>query len=251
MESHEEMGKEMNIEVITSFNQKYYDIIGRESVDSWLKYWPEDMSLTCYVEEMSLPEQDRVRQINFDQLPKEYFEFQTAEGIKPRVKTFSKKAWSVIHAMFNSTADWIVWVDSDVLTVKPVTDNVLRDVLPNNALSMYMGVVYTETKDGRPGNWLVPETGIFAVNTRHPKFDQFRNEYRRHYVERDSKGLRRFYDNDVFGAVITKIPAVYIDLCKGCAKPYKTPLKHTVLGQYLHHYKAKHSKDHFAQLADQ
>jgi hypothetical protein len=40
----------MNIEVITSFNQNYYDLIGKDSVDSWLKYWPKELSLTCYVE---------------------------------------------------------------------------------------------------------------------------------------------------------------------------------------------------------
>jgi hypothetical protein len=243
------MGQAMNIEVITSFNQKYYDLIGKDCVSSWLEYWPKKMSLTCYVEEMTLPEQTRVRQVSFDQLPKGYFEFQEAE-VKPRVKTFSKKAWSVIHAMFNSTADWIVWVDSDVLTIKPISAQLLDKILPNHTLSTYMGVVYTETKDGRPGNWLVPETGIFAVNTQHPKFDEFRTEYRRHYLECDSAGLRRFYDNDVFGAVITKVSAEYNDLCKQFTKPYKTPLKHTILGKHLHHYKAKHSKDYFSQLID-
>jgi hypothetical protein len=115
---------------------------------------------------------------------------------------------------------------------------------------MYMGVTYTTDKSGNPGSWLVPETGVFAVNTRHAKFETFRNEYRRRYVERDHADLRRFYDNDVFGAAINLADAPVYDLCAGFAKPYKTPLPHTVLGDYLTHYKAKHSKAEYQADTD-
>jgi len=239
----------MKIEVITSFNQKYYDLIGYESLATWLQYWPQDLSITCYVEGMELPQQHRVNQIGFDQLPKEYWDLQEAD-VKERVKTFGKKGWSVIHAMYNSKADWIFWIDSDVITTAPITKKLLKSVLDNNCLAMYMGVTYTETKDGREGHWLVPETGVFAVNCRHPRFDAFRTEYRRRYVEMDSNSLRRFYDNDVFGAAVKSIQAPYKDLCADLEKEYKTPLRHTVLGPYLHHYKAKHSKDDFAQAVE-
>lgn len=239
----------MNIEVITSFNQKYYDLIGHESLASFLRHWPRDMSITCYVEEMTLPDQVRVQQIGFDQLPAEYWQLQTAE-VKDRVKTFGKKAWSVIHAMYNSSADWIFWIDSDVITTKDLDRTMIESVLDSKFLAMYMGVHYNTTKDGRTGDWLVPETGVFAVNCRHPKFNAFRHEYRRRYIEMDRTGLRRFYDNDVFGAAVRCVGADYNDLCAEFKKAYKTPLRHTVLGPYLHHYKAKHSKDDFAQQAE-
>jgi len=237
------------IEVITSFNQRYYDLIGYESLATWLKYWPTDMEITCYVEGMTLPSQSRVNQVGFDQLPKEYWDLQNAE-IKERTKTFGKKAWSVIHAMYHSQADWIFWIDSDVITTATVDHKLLKSVLDKNSLAMYMGVTYSETKDGIEGHWLVPETGIFAVNCRHPRFDEFRAEYRRRYVDMDRADLRRYYDNDVFGAAVKSIQAQYTDLCCNFKKGYKTPLRHTVLGPYLHHYKAKHSKDDFAQGAE-
>lgn len=239
----------MSIEVITSFNQKYYDLIGHESLSTFLKYWPGNMSITCYVEGMQLPTQSRVNQIDFSQLPQAYWDLQNNTSVKSRVKTFGKKAWSVIHAMYNSSADWIMWLDSDVISTQSIEPVLLKSVLPDSALATYMGVTYTSTKDGREGNWLVPETGVFAVNCRHQQFDKFREEYRRRYVELDRANLRRFYDNDVFGAAIRAVPAEYNDLCKNFTKAYKTPLRHTVLGPYLHHYKAKHSKDDFAQLA--
>ena len=62
----------MKLEIITSFDQKYYDYIGKDCVDSWLKYWPEEFSLTCYVEEFTMPEHSRIKQIPFDNLCKEF-----------------------------------------------------------------------------------------------------------------------------------------------------------------------------------
>lgn len=234
----------MNVEVITSFNQRYYDLIGKDCVDTWLKYWPQEMSLTCYVEEFSLPIAARIKQISFDQFGKEYADFQLSET--KQVQKFSKKAFSFIHAMFHSTADRIIWVDADVITTKHISLDLLKSILPDDVISTHMGVTYTSAKDGTPGRWFVPETGFFAVNTRHKDFPEFRKEYQRHYIEHDHKNLRRFYDNDVYGYVFEKIGSKGFDLCENFEKGYKTPLRHTILGPYLSHYKAKHSKQGYA-----
>jgi len=244
--TYEKMGKKM-IQTITGFNQTYYDLIGRDSVNSWLANWPEDMKITCYVEEFCMPENDRVVQIDFSNLDPDYFLLQQEEGYHSSVKKFAKKAYAIIHAMYHSTADWILWVDADVVTLSTIPENFWKTTLNNHYLAAFMGVTYLADKIGNPGNWLVPETGVFAVNTKHPGFNAFRSEYRRRYVDRDFKDLRRFYDNDVLGAAINAVPAEYLDWCANFSKPYKTPIKHTVLGPYLHHYKAKHSKASYAE----
>lgn len=244
------MGAHMNIEVITSFDQRYHDLIGHRCVGTWLQHWPEHMKITCYVENMCLPDDPRIIQQDFSVLGDHYTRFQAAP-VKGRVHTFAKKAFSVIHAMHHSTADRIMWLDADVLTTQAVDQDILQRVMPDHVVSTHMGVTYLENGRGEPGSWLVPETGVFVLNTRHAMFAAFRAEYTRRYHCGDFAGLRRSYDNDVYGAVITELGAPSLDLCAGLKKPYKTPLKHTVLGPYLHHYKAKHSKDWFAQTADQ
>jgi hypothetical protein len=108
-----------------------------------------------------------------------------------------------------------------------------------------MGVMYYADKSGNPGLWFVPETGFFAINTQHELFENFKTEYKRHYVEKDHKHLRRFYDNDVYGHVFEKLKAPGHDLCDKFDKGYKTPLPHTELGVYLKHYKAKGSKKEY------
>ena len=72
------------IEIITSFDQRYHDLIGKDCVNSFLEHWPEDLSITCYVEGFRLPEHPRVRQIDFDQLP-------AAENQRPAREDWQRK----------------------------------------------------------------------------------------------------------------------------------------------------------------
>ena len=237
----------MNIEVITSVNQDYYDRIGRDCIDTYLEHW--SMPLTVYQEQFQVPAQPRLTLIDFDALGPDYDDFQSDAGIGDRCKRFAKKAFCVIHAMHNSSADWLVWLDADTITLRSDPARLLSQLLRPRYLAMYLGVKYDNHRGIRFGNWLVPETGLFAMNLRHAKTPMFKAEYQRRYLERDFADLRRSYDNDVFGAVVESVPADYIDLCSDLKKAYKTPLKHTVFGEYLHHYKAKHSK--LSYVADQ
>lgn len=245
MDPYAAVGAIMNIEVITSFNQHYYDMIGRDAVISYLNNW--DLDLTVYAESCQIPNHPRVKIIDFDELGQDYEDFQADQTVSKRCKIFAKKAFSVIHAMYHSQADWLVWIDADTLTVKKHPEHVLQQILKPSFLAMYMGVRYTTHRNVKFGQWLVPETGFFGVNLQHADLPRFRDEYQRRYLERDFADLRRSYDNDVFGAVIEAVPAEYLDLCADLAKPYKTPLKHTIFGAHLHHYKAKHSKVFYSE----
>jgi len=248
LESHEKMDNKM-IQVITSFNQLYYDLIGRDSVDSFLEHWPKDLSLTCYVEGFQMPSNARITQIDFSQLDPDYAQYQLDPSLNQSMKKFAKKAYSFMHAMHHSQAEWIVWLDADVITVQTLPIELLQRVMQSEDLAMYMGVTYYTDKSGTiAGNWLVPETGVFAVNTQHEDFAAFRAEYCRRYHDRDQNDLRRYYDNDVFGAALLAVPdASIFDLCANFKKSYKTPLRHTILGDHLIHYKAKHSKAEYVQ----
>lgn len=240
------MGDHVNIQVITSMNQEYYDRIGRDCIDTYLNHWSGDLAV--YAESVNIPDHDRLTVIDFDQLGSEYEDFQSDHSLSRRCKTFAKKAFSVLHAIEHAKTDWIIWIDADVITQQSDPADVLRKILRPKYLAMYMGVQYNwHEGTNKHGDWLVPETGFFGINLRHLKTPAFAKEYRRRYLERDFADLRRSYDNDVFGAAVRSTPADYLDLCRGLDKPYKTPLKHTVFGEYLHHYKAKHSKQNYQE----
>ena len=69
----------MKIKVITKVDKAYYDKIGKDCIESWLKYWPKDMILTVYVEDFTIVPNERLEQITFDKMSKEYFDFQNSE----------------------------------------------------------------------------------------------------------------------------------------------------------------------------
>lgn len=235
----------LNLEIITSFSEDYYNRIGRDSIETWLEYWPKDMTLNCYVEgNFEIINDTRIKIIPFEVT--EYTKFLERGKIGGQERKFAKKAFSFIHSMQTTGADRIIWLDADVISIDNITRNFIESLLPREVLSTHMGVTYYEKKDGTPGRWYVPETGFFAVNTRHPMFAKFRDEYRRRYLEHDQQYLRRFYDNDVYGRVLEEINTDTFDLCRDFTKPYKTPLRHTILGPYIHHYKAKGAKADYA-----
>lgn len=231
----------MKIEVITSFDQTYYNKIGHACVETWLKHWPRDLELTCYVEDFKLPEQSRIRQIEFTELGDSYREFQASDKFKDRVKTFAKKAYSVMHAMEHSQADRIIWIDADVLTTDNISKEFLESLCLDNALATYMQVYHE--KEGQV--WTSAETGIFVLNTQHPEFKSFAQRYRQYYDEHITENIRRFYDGEVFGAVANEFKSHVRDLCRDLVKKYKTPLRHTILGPYFNHYKSKGNKENF------
>jgi hypothetical protein len=197
-----------------------------------------------------MEERDRITQISFDNLPKEYFEFQSSNE-KDRVKIFAKKAYSVIHAMTNSQADRIIWVDADNIFFKDIPILFLEQLCSEDTLATFMGVWHHEDKTNKKSQtFFSAETGFFILNKNHKGFSKFSNRYKQYYDNRIKDGLRRFYDGEVFGAVVKELEEEFKfnDLCNKFNKKYKSPMKHTVLGEYMHHYKSKHSKENFTGL---
>lgn len=238
----------MMIAAITSFNQDYYDRIGQHCVESWLRYWSQDITLTCYVEEFRMAVQPRVQQIDFENLCDQYRTLQASDA-RARVKTFAKKAYSVIHAMEHLDCDRLVWIDADTISTAQVQQQHILALCPDDVCAAFMGVHHHLDKhDPTSPLMFSAETGFFILNKCHPGFDQFRTRYREYYDQRLEQGLRRFYDGEVFGAVIKELQdhVTFRDLCEPLSKSYNSPMKHTPVGRFLTHHKSKHSKDDFA-----
>lgn len=229
----------MDIDVITSFNQHYWDMIGRDSVESWQQHWPEPLKLTCYVEDFVMPPMPRCQARDWDTLGERYRTFQNSDE-KPRVKTFAKKAYCIMTHWRLSRAHRMIWIDADVITHATVPQRFLESVCKDSDVVAYMGVNH----DHQGRRYHSAESGIFVVNLRHELFDLFARAYEQRYDQHQHQDLRRFYDGEVLGAVCEQFRSTGAvrDVCAGLGKDYKTPIRHTVWGQYLHHHKSKHSK---------
>lgn len=224
------------ISVITSFDQTYYNKIGKYCVETFLKYWDNDINLYLYLENFDLPDSDKYTKIFFDKLNVDYFKFQEEQRKTPE-KTFAKKAYSIIHAMENIQTDILIWLDADVITTKNVDKELIYSLIPEDTLSTHFGVWHNQEKHNTKSPLIFScETGFFALNTRHQEFTKFKHRYSERYITRDTTGLRRFYDGDVYGSVISELKknAKMNDLNPGT---HKTPIPRSILAEYITHFK--------------
>jgi len=234
----------MSIAVLTSFNKPYYDKLGKYMVNSFVKYWPKEINLHIYNENIELPFiADNVKIMGFD-LGDNYNNF-INRNHKQRIKIFSKKAFSWLHACKNIDADKIIWIDSDCQTTKPVPYKFLDSICPDDKLTAHMGIWYYDKKTKHGAVELenpiyCPETGFNIINKKHKNFKTFIERYEDYYVSDRGTTLRRFYDNDVFGAVVQSLPSSnFVELNPGF---HKTAMSRTVLSEYFEHYKGKVKK---------
>jgi hypothetical protein len=220
------------INIITSFNESYYNLIGKYCVGSFLKNWPTDHHLTCYVEEMRLEDHPRIEQIPFSELPSSYFEFQQS-NYKPRVKTFAKKGYSIIHAMENSNCDILIWIDSDVLTHSLVSSEFLENICKESDLATFLGVWH----EANGKKYFSCESSFFVLNKNHKDFSKFSKRYRDYYDNKLTGSLRRFYDGEVLGATIKDLEHLggMRDLNLTSSN---TPMPRSILKDYFAHLKA-------------
>lgn len=239
----------MNIATITKVDKAYYDRIGKECIYSWLQYWPKDMKLTVYVEDFVLPHNDRIVQITFDKMCKEYWDFQNSDQNK-RVKTFSKKAYSIIHAYENLDADRIIWIDADAITNRPIEKSFLETLCSDDVLISFMGVFHHRIKED-PNSELMydVESSFFVTNKRHAGFEALSKRYREYYDKKITHNIRRFYDGDVLGGAIIDVRDRYKvnDWCDTLEKRPKSPMPSLPIGKYIKHFKSKTAKIDFVK----
>lgn len=228
----------MKVTVITSFNEKYYNLIGKYCISSWLLHWPTDVELICYVEDCKIEEHDRIQQIPFTELGDSYFNFQNSNH-KARVKTFAKKAYSIIHAMENVETDFLIWIDADVLTFNKIDNDFLTFVKKQEYLATFMGVLHHRYSDDPTSELMFScESSFFVLNKNHEQFKNFSKRYREYYDLNLTENLRRFYDGEVLGATIKDFENKALMRDLNPENAYKTPMPRTFLKEYITHFKA-------------
>lgn len=235
----------MKIDVMTSFSKEYYDKLGKYSVKTFLKYWPEDINMLAYVEGCRLEDHPRIKQIPLTSLDKEYHDFQDNSKYKSRTKTFAKKGYSWVDAVMTSDADYLIWLDADLMTTQPVSKQFIESFCDSNLLSSFMGVYFSDKFDKKTGKLRVfdkpklgAETGIYFYNLKHPQAKNFASRYKEYYTQGLDKDLRRFIDTDVFGACVVEYTQKGVKFDNFNPGNYKTPLSKTKLHPTLQHLKA-------------
>lgn len=224
---------------ITSMNSHYFNHSGRVMIKSYSEYFDSTVPLHVYNEDDCQFKIKNVNSVPWD-LGNEYLDFQNRWTSNSKVRGFSKKAFSIIHAMNNIECDRLIWLDADTIITRSVLLQLLELISPDDVLSTHYGVVHPwPSENDNTRTAFSCETGFFILNKRHEAFDKFKKIYTDMYVNDRVDNIRRFYDGEVYGETVRLLSqdgVKMMDLNPG--NIHKTPIPRSILAPYISHSKA-------------
>lgn len=225
-------GIHMSYAAITSMNLAYYEKSGKAMISTFLKHWQKDINLFVYNEDDFYITEKPLTCMGWD-LGEEYNKFQERHS-NTRVKTFSKKGFSIIHAMENIDCDRLIWIDADTVIKEPLSQQVMEKIFSPKLLSVHFSVWHTKNDT----LYHSCETGFFVLNKTHKGYSDFCQTYKDIYVNDKDSDLRRFYDGEVYGKTVELMSEKKFKMLNLNPKQHKTPIPRSILSPYIEHHKA-------------
>lgn len=266
----------MKYSVVTTFNADGYKKYGKRMIQTWLANWPTQTELIVYAENCAVDESApnlRVLDLEFASpelvafknrwrdVPKANGDISAITGLNQRkdfkkqfkwnAVRFSHKVYAIFHAAKTSNANWLIWMDADMVCHSPVLESDLNRLIPTHTDLCYLG---------RSGKF--SECGLYAMKLRTPAMDQFLSEFQRVYdhAETGIFQLAEWHDSFVFDSVRVRIPSLVqhnwseslIDLraSKTNSVGEGHPLINTEWGEYLDHLKGSRKDMGRSERAD-
>lgn len=221
--------------IITSMNKKYYEASGKAMMASWKRHGNSIGPLYVYNEQLFEPKIKGVKKAGW-MLGPDFVKFQRRHK-NNKILTFSKKAFSVIHAMENMVEyDRLIWIDADAVFTADFPRLLIELISPEDVLSTHFSVWHE--KNGK--EYHSCETGFFILNRRHAGFKDFCNLYKDIYCnDRDEEfDLRRFYDGEVYGKCVEIMENKGHKMFNLNTGRHKTPISRSLIAPYISHFKA-------------
>jgi len=233
---------------ITTFNQDYYDSMANKMVETYLQFWPEDVPLYCYTEDMQLPlSSPKLKEIDVYEACgeplKEYLDYIGTHYSRG----FAYKAFCWVHACKTLDVDQIIYLDADSVTYRTITKEWIDSILKEDELVAYMGVTMHKGKWAGT-NKQHADSGIYWFNKNHSYAETFVNRYENIYLTKEVKtdNIRFPKPNDAYVLADCVTDALDNNVKIVDFHPQRTahsPLKETVLGKYFRHFKGARKKD--------
>ena len=170
----------MRYEVITSCNSNLWAEYAQRSIPGWQYqpriYWESDA-------DWQDPRWDQLRaQAEPAETPRLHHQY----------RRFTWKVQAQIHAIRNSTADYVIWLDADVVQTQEITPDQLQTLMPS--------ADHVATFLSRQP-WMYAETGWIAYNLAHPDTRPFINALEEIYLSRRIFDLEQWHDAFVWDHV--------------------------------------------------
>jgi hypothetical protein len=222
----------MKIKLITSYKPGTWGEYAEKCVRSVIENWPDGTAISVYhegpQEETKNFMSPRLRWIDLHEVQPELVKFkerhsndpvangelqQIPNGVRRLPEAggmdrgkgsylwdavrFSNKVFCVTHAIKTSIEkdyDYVVWLDADTYTFRPMPRKFLENLLPNNTMLTYLGRENPKLNDG--GKY--PECGFVGYNLRHLDIQNFAETWESLYINDRVFQLLEWHDSYVF-----------------------------------------------------
>ena len=263
----------MKIKLITSYKPGCWEQYGKKGIEAMAKQFPAEIDIVVYAEEQK-PRCDynRITWIDLNIAEPNLTSFkdrhkndpiangklQEIEGGVRRIPElqklggadknkesflwdavrFSNKVFCVINAVRNSRDyDYVVWLDADTFTFRPVPIDFFEKLLPANTMVTYLGRENPKLNDG--GKY--PECGFVGYNLNHPETQSFINEWESLYTQDTVFKILEWHDSYVFWHLTKKFRTeknIQVnDIGKWVGVKGHHVFVNSELGQYIDHMK--------------
>lgn len=249
------MEKNMNISVVTTFNESGLNQYGQRMIDTFIENWPREITLHLYPENCDPIVKDHGR-ITLKRLEevKELMDFKNrwknvpkangdvsadpvrskrkdaGKGFKWNAVRFAHKVYAIFDCAKKCNTEWLFWMDADTVCHSPITKDTVEKFCP---LNIDLGFL------GREGKYT--ECGLYAMKLTSPVVQNFLREFQRMYDDADNGlfTLAEWHDSFVFDAVRNKFRGRLKELnwSAGIISGEGHPLINSEWGAYLDHLK--------------
>jgi len=198
----------MKIKVITSYKPGTWNQYAKRAVDSVLEHWPANTDVVVYHESQTqdIFEHPRVQWLDAHEVQPELLKFknkykhdpvangeiqQIPNGVRRpgpmptkgsfqwNAVRFSNKIFCVTHAIKSSGGyDYVIWLDADTYSFRPMPESFLIELLPQDSLITYLGRENPKLADGGKD----PECGFVGYNLNHPEIKNLNNDWEDLYI---------------------------------------------------------------------
>jgi hypothetical protein len=215
-------------------------------LESFLKYAPKHFVLHLYAESIisKLPKALNLVIYDWNKVCKEDWEKFAVKTDDNSARKFGKKGWASIHAWENIDADYLIWLDADLLFHNPFDEDVIKLTIKKNMLiGLFNHAYIAHTKNEVPIGYSA-ETGYVIINKRHKDFLKFVKKYREIYeLPFKPTDIVKWWDNQICMMVANMFIENVFDLSIiRTTDKTQTPLNHSELSKYFSHQKGKSKK---------
>ena len=198
---------------VTTFHLPKH-IYGVEMINSFYANWPNEITLTAFIENSSKIDDSAVKPKiiikDFDKTVPEYQKFvrkykekeKYTDDFRFNVFRFAHKVYAIASALKNIKTKYLIWLDADIKTYKKLPLEFLDTLINQNSYMSYLGRENISVK-----HLNYSECGFLIFNTEHLIHKRFWEDMMKMYDGGKLFQEKEWHDSYIFDVVRKKLEA--------------------------------------------